>query len=774
MKNGIKESVVASLLVSSAFFPFINSTVSADAKPSSPHSVLPMNVGKINFQSLRGKPLVDEDQDLTYKAKKIYNGPSKDKTSKWEQLGNGPIMETGQNQSRSDSGRVTSIAIAESKKGKTLYLGSAGGVWSSSNEGSSWTPLTDDQVSLSTGSVTVDPNNKDILYVGTGEQNFSNDSRYGEGVLKSTDSGKTWIVLGADIFAGQHIGKVAVDPHNSSALWVAADKGLFYSNDGGSTWVRSLGWTVTRGGAPKRCNDVYVDVNNPGTVYASFTRYGLWKSTDNGETWNLLGNQQDGTGLPVWRYFFNMKMYRASMAVVEGTNSSEDTIYTNFSDDTGESMGFFVSKDGGGTWTELNNVPPYLDSQFSYTGTFDPTNAFGQGFYDNVIAVDPTNKNHILAGGITLVESKDGGNTWRVLDFFDQQAPQVANLHPDQHAIIFDSKGNAYIGNDGGIFVETKDGNWENLNTNLQTATFNPGISVMDNGEAVFAGAQDNGTSLLKGESKWNQKLDGDGGYTYLDPKNGRTMFAETEGGRIQRSIDGGKTWNQAMPNYLNPYSVPFLTPFVVQPDSKNPSYHDVRVGGDRVYRSTDDGMSYTDISPQFLYNDYIFDTITAISQSPTNPDVIYVGTLYGQVYATFDGGGKYKDHWKLITPFNGDYTYGADPLANVSSIAINPKNDKEVTVVYGSPGYWEPNHYGNNNHVFYNQDTTSNLVDWLNISDNLPISYVDSATYIGNAVVVGTEQGVYMAPSGTSNWAKLGAGLPNVTVTSLVYTGKE
>lgn len=718
--------------------------------------------GVTQMPVLKAHGPMTQDQGKTTLPKNVLNSKSMDVNTHWLQIGPSPITgEYGDNgAARSDSGRVASIAISENKNLKTVYVGAAnGGVWSSHNDGTTWTPLTDDQATLATGSVAVDPNNPETVYVGTGEQHFSADSRYGRGILKSTDGGKNWTTLGADVFGGYHIGKVAVDPNNSSHVWVAADNGLYESTDAGQTW--KVKWS-SQGNVVSRPTDVYIDKNNKDVIYMSAMRGGLYKSTDGGTTFTLLG---EGT-LP--NFTTNASMYNASLAVVEGAAGQPDTVYTSYSDGSGELLGMFKSTDSGSTWTQLTNVPQYFDSNYSYYGS--KKLGGGQGWYDNVIAVDPTNPEHIIAGGITLIESYDGGATWKSLDTFFNAKPGDINTHPDQHTITFDSEGNAYVGNDGGVFKESTDGNWHNLNSNLDTVTFYPGLTAFDGGNFVMGGAQDNGTNLYTGQKAWLQETGGDGGFTYVDPQNPNFMLAEFQYGTLLKSEDGGKNWDYAYPNYLDPGyledeestvsdeegAAPFVTPFTARPIDNGK--YEVIVGADRVYESKDSGNlnSYTPISPVLGSN------INAVSQSKTDPNVIYVGTAKGDVYVSFTGGGTDPAAWHKITR-----TGTLDSRAYVASIAINPTNDHEITVTYSNTGYYSPE---STNHVFYCADTTN--PSWTNVSANLPSTYAPSVTYLGQSVVVGTEQGVYIAKPGSDDWSKLGSDLPNVPVTSLVYAG--
>lgn len=688
----------------------------------------------------------------------------------WTQLGAGSSMVPNQLGRQAVSGRVSSIAVAQNGTNSTIYLGSAqGGVWSSTDNGSSWKPLTDNQVSLSTGSVAVDPNNSKVIYVGTGEQHFSADSRYGKGILKSVDGGQTWTLLGADVFGGQHIGKVTVDPHDSQSVWVAADRGIYHSTDGGTTWKTALSFIHGFGRTPMGI-DVYVDSNSPGTIYANYEAFGIYKSTDGGVTWNCISS--------TWSQSLH-GYHSAAMAVVEGTNGTPDTLYASTVSGDGNSMGMYVSKDGGTTWTELTNVPQYFDANFSFTGVYDPNHPSGQGPYDNVIAVDPTNPLHILAGGLTLIESKDGGKSWTVMDtFLDKSHAPIADISPAQHAITFDDKGDAYIGDDGGIYEETASGQWRNLNTNLSTTMFNSGMSVINQGTTVLAGTQGSGTLLYNKTTGWNQVFGGTGGYTYVDPRNQNVMFAESQFGNIVRSNDGGVNWIPWKPGYVDNQGIAtasFITPFTVRPlNGKNRGSYDVLVGSSCVSQVSIDGSTYQALSPNFTFggDDPLIDSATVLSQSQLDPNIVYVGTINGQVWVSFNAESSYP-HWTCLTSALTDPNNYPDGRAYVSSIVINPLNPKEITIAYGSPGGGSavPFVPSTNNLVYCIKDTSLQTPVWTNVTGNLPVSYVDSALYVGPYVLVGTDQGVYAARSGSSNWTDVGTGLPNVSVTNIVQT---
>ncbi len=327
------------------------------------------------------------------------------------------------------SGRVTALAIDPGNV-NTVYLGGAqGGVWKTTNGGTAWTPMTDTQASTAIGSIALDPSNSSIIYVGTGEENFSGDSYYGAGILKSTDGGNIWTQfcgpfcgpVGQDgpFGGGARIGGLAVHPTNTQILLAAVallnKNGVYRSADGGNTWTQVIS------GNPG--NSVIFDPTNGNIAYASLGNSfsggteSVFKSTDGGQTWTAA----NGTGANV------LALANAGRIVLAMAPSSTATLYAGIANViTGDLLGFFKTTDGGANWTQLTSTPDYCAPQC---------------WYDQVIAVQPTNPNVVFAGGAyttTLVRSLDGGTTWATL----QSAQNFGFLHADMHALAFFPDGN--------------------------------------------------------------------------------------------------------------------------------------------------------------------------------------------------------------------------------------------------------------------------------------------------------------------------------------------
>ena len=370
-----------------------------------------------------------------------------------------------------DSGRINTIAINPSNTSIIYAGGATGGVWKTTDGGATWVALTDTQCSLAMGSIAIDPSNASIIYAGTGEENFSGDSFYGCGVLKSTDGGTTWTQLGGSIFdttaGGATIGKIVIHPSVTSTLLVASDFGLYRSTDGGASFALVQSGVAT---------DVVIDPASPGTMYAAVGNLfgaaanGVYKSTDTGATWTKLAG-----GFPT------ASVGRINLAIAA---SSPSTIYAAVQNSGSFTLlGIFKTTDGGTSWVSL-----------SASGATCST----QCWYDMVIAVDPTNVNTVYFGGVSLFKSTNGGTSFSDI---------TGLIHVDQHAFVF-LPGNAntvFSGNDGGIFKSTDGGTtWTSLNTNIAITQFYSGLSLHPTSAATaLGGTQDNHTLLYTGSTVW-------------------------------------------------------------------------------------------------------------------------------------------------------------------------------------------------------------------------------------------------------------------------------
>src|SRR5258708_209146 len=339
----------------------------------------------------------------------------------WTLIGPRP---TGAGSSNVTAGRVNAIAI-DPRDNNTVYIGAAeGGGWKTTDGGANWTPLTDDQPSIANGAIALDPTNPDIVYVGTGEENFAQDSYYGAGILKSTDGGKTWTNM-VGPFLRAVIGSMAIHPANGQVILLTTSSGIWRSEDGAANWTRVLSGVGTF---------VLFDPTNGDIAYAALgntggsSLNGVYKSTDGEKTWSP-SNGSGANAIP------SQNVGRISIAMA---NSNTGTLFASIENtamgSSGRLLGIWKTTDGGQTWNQLPISTGLLNSWGS------------QVWYNNAIAVSPTDPNIVWAGGTPIFRSLDGGNTWAQVS---QIGANNVVIHVDQHLFVFTPDGSKlYIAHD--------------------------------------------------------------------------------------------------------------------------------------------------------------------------------------------------------------------------------------------------------------------------------------------------------------------------------------
>ena len=359
------------------------------------------------------------------------------------------------------SGRVTAVAVVESRPATMLVAAASGGVWKTVNNGVSWAPVFDDQPVASVGDLAVAPSNPDIVWVGTGEANARNSVARGDGVYKSADGGKTWRNMGLrDSF---HVARVVIHPKNPDIVYVAAlghvfgpnkERGLYRTDDGGKSWRQVLFINEETGFI-----DLQMDPGDPGTLYAAGFHVrrdgfaggnpaqqfspdaGLFKTTDGGKTWKRLTR-----GLPDRPYGrCGLSVCRKDPRVVYAVVATDMTDLHNMpgqppkANDQPETGGVFRSDDRGETWAKVNDLCP-------------------RPFYFGQIRVDPNDDRRVYVGGVSLFASADGGKTFR--------NDAGGNAHGDDHALWIDPADSDHLvlGTDGGLYFSYDHGaHWGHL-----------------------------------------------------------------------------------------------------------------------------------------------------------------------------------------------------------------------------------------------------------------------------------------------------------------------
>ena len=596
-----------------------------------------------------------------------------------------------------------------------------GGVWKTTNGGTSWTPLTDTQCSLAMGSIAIDPSNHLIVYAGTGEENFSADSYYGCGILKSTDGGATWTQTGASVFApagqaGATISKLVIHPTTTSTLLVATSFGLYRSTNSGSTYTQVLAGTAT---------DVVIDPVTTSTMYAALGNIfgsvsnGVYISTDTGATWNPLSG-----GLPT------SNVGRIGLAAAA---SAGGTVYATVQNSsTFALLGIWKTTNHGTNWTQA---------------TATNASCSGQCWYDMYVAVDPTNANTVYFGGLSIYKSTDGASTFTDIG---------SSIHVDQHALTFQpgTASTLFVGNDGGVFKSTDSGStWTSLNTNLAITQFYSGLSLSPtSSNTALGGTQDNHVLLYSGPSTvWTHEpfdnVSGcDGGFTVIDQSTPTTRYGECqwEAGQFyigpRRSIMGS-SFTQVITGINTNDPALFVAPLVGSPSTSTTLYF----GTNKVYKTTNQGTNWTASGTTLGGN------VTMIAEAPSNSTVVYAGADNGLVYKSTDSNASYAS-----------FSTGL-PARVPTYLLVHPTDANTVFAAFSGFG---------TGHVF---KTTNGGTTWSDISGNLPNipanSIIADPKHPTTNIVLGTDLGVYITHDGGTTWAPFGTGLPNVPVLDLKFS---
>lgn len=642
----------------------------------------------------------------------------------WEELGPHPI---GTSSLPWDwggkvpySGRVTSLATHPDDR-RTAYIGTSnGGVWKTTDDGASWTPLFDAQPSLAIGTVAVDPNDPDVVFAGTGESNFGGPSYFGAGLFRSTDGGATWSKAGGSAFDECHFSGVEVQPGDGSTVIVSvhgtgssvwefwydrcAAPGIWRSTDGGDTFER-----VLRKVAP---SDLAVAPNNSSVWFAGFNYGdGVWKSTDSGATWKRV------RGLPT------KGTARVELDVVASTTAPTQVIYAAIATPDNGLKGVFRSDDSGDTWARLTQPGQHCAPQCDYNLT---------------LAVDPGNPERAFFGGIHLNRYVSG--TPKVIGW--------NKIHVDFHALGFDSARRLWIGGDGGVY-RTSDGGatFSNLNSDLGTNLVYPGMSGSYAGP-LYAGFQDNGTAAYEGSTAWRFVNWGDGFFTATDPVNPNPVYVTSQFLSLTKIVDGRRCkYLEAagLPDAGWPRRAPFQAPLVMHPRDRRVLY----AGTFRIFKTTNGDSTRCQRTRWSLVSQRFDSAVTAIAPAPGDSKTVYAATESGGLWVT-----RGSKRWRET---------GRDdlPARTVTDIAVHP--DEPGTAWVSVTGF-------GGGHVFRTDDSGGS---WTDVSGELPDAPANAVVVDARAephtLFVGTDVGVFWSDDDGATWRNTSVGLPNTVVMDLI-----
>jgi photosystem II stability/assembly factor-like uncharacterized protein len=370
-----------------------------------------------------------------------------------------------------------------------------------------------------------------------------------------------------------------------------------------------------------------------------------------------------------------------------------------------------------------------------------PSYAGGQAWYDNCIAVSPTNPNVVFVGGFSTFRTLDGGETWED----NTRSYGGGQVHPDHHSLTFspaDPK-TVYLCTDGGAFRTRNLGqSWESISNGLATVQFQS-VDVHPTDENIaYGGTQDNGTNKYTGSTAWTSVFLGDGGTTRVNWKNPDVVYTEYVNLTILKSHDGGKNWDGATDGIDPAEGKLFYAPFNLDPSDPDT----LVAGAQKVYRSTNAAAGWSPISPK------LGSRVSAVTIAPNLSSVIYAGTNDGHVWVTPNTGKEWFEITKGL------------PRGYISDICVDPRNARRVYVALGG---WSPNR------IWKSVDAGGT---WQNVSDGLPDMPVQAITLDPrhpSTVFIATTIGVFASDQGGKRWSRYGVGLPNVPVFSIVANSK-
>ncbi len=661
------------------------------------------------------------------------------------------------------SGRITAIAV-DPERPDVIYAGAAsGGVWRSTSGGTNWEPIFDGAPTQSVGALAINPNNPDEIWVGTGEGNPRNSQNFGAGIFKSIDGGKTWKSMGLENTHTIH--RIVIHRDNPQVVFAAslgsawgpnADRGVFKSTDGGQTWRKVLYVNDLTG-----CADLVTDPSNPNKLFAAMWEYrrwpwffnsggkgsGLYVSHDGGETWT---RRTDADGLP------EGELGRIGLAIAA---SKPNIVYALVE---AKDNALYKSTDGGKKWQKMAEK-----------------NMGDRPFYYSEIYVNPKNEYMVYSVHSQITRSVDGGKTFeRFVGFWD--------IHPDHHAFWIHPDDPDFIidGNDGGLNISHDGGSTWRYAENIPVGQFYHLNLDNERPYNIYGGLQDNGTWIGPSaswkasgmrNSDWQEIYFGDGFDAMPQRDNPRYAFAMSQGGELSH-IDR-QTGDTRYIKPLHPEGIELRFNWNAALAQDPFRDHGLYFGSQFLHYSPDLGETWEIISPDLTSNDTSkmhqdrsggltidatnaenYCTIIAISPSPVQKGVIWVGADDGRVQLTQDGGKTWENVAGRMP--------GLPDNAWIPQIEVSAKNAGEAFVV--------ANNYRQNDWQPYLYHTTDfgkkwrRLVSAKNV-EGFTLSVVQDPE-VPNLLFLGTDRGLYYSIDYGENWTAFprdedGGGFPAVPV---------
>ena len=668
-------------------------------------------------------------------------------------------------------GRAVAVA-GDPVKPLVFYFGAVdGGVWKTENAGATWRNVTDGTSDIaSVGAIAIAPSDPNVLYVGTGEADLREDLTGGSGMYRTTDGARSWRRIGLE--DTRHIAAVRVDPHDPNLVYVAAmghafgpnpERGVYRSRDGGATWRRVLFLNDSTGAI-----DLALDPANPRILYAAMWKFqrfpwgfsagggrsGLWKSTDGGDHWTELTHHAGLPDAPIGRIGITVSPIRPSRlwASVEARDS------------TG---GIFRSDDAGATWTRVNAEQKFMVRPWYFSG----------------ITADPANDNTVYVLNLETWRSIDGGTAFS----------RVPAPHGDDHTLWVDPTDASRMieGNDGGATISMDGGkSWSSIE-NQPTAQFYHVITDNHFPYRIYGAQQDNTTVSIASrsdhgvitESDWHDVSGGESSYIAPKPRDPHVVFAGSYMGTVTR-FDDRTNQSRDVSVWLNnydgyaakdvPYRFQWTFPILFSPYDSNTLY----VAAQYVFRTTNDGESWTRISPDLTRHDAAtlgpvggpvtrdmtgtewYGTIFALAESPLKAGELWAGSDDGLIHLSRNGGATWTD----VTP---------PALKQFTRVSIIEPSHFDAATAYVAA-----NRYQLDERQPLLFRTTDYGKSWTQITTGMPATaYTRSIRedpVRRGLLFAGTESGVWVSFDDGGHWQSLQLNLPRSSVRDLTIHGAD